>query len=95
MKQKLWIIAVLATLLVFVIPVNTWAEDSGSTAGSNLITTIITAASVAVALLAVFLTYIQYRTTLSENRRTERRKVIEKTLDEFYGPLLSYLNVTK
>lgn len=56
----------------------------------------ITAAGVFVALItAIIASYINYtntKKTLLENKRAEKRKLKEKALNEFYGPLLSYLN---
>lgn len=51
--------------------------------------------SASVALTIGFLTYFHNRSTQKEQKRSDKRKGIVKRLNEFYGPLASYLNVTK
>jgi len=41
------------------------------------------------------MTWLNGRATLKEQRVADRRKSIAKRLNEFYGPLISYLNITE
>lgn len=41
------------------------------------------------------MTFFYNRAALKEKKRSERRDLITKKLNEFYGPLLSYLNIVK
>lgn len=52
-------------------------------------------ASSTVAFTIGVMTYLYNRATLKEKKRSERRDLITKKLNEFYGPLLSYLNIVK
>ena len=49
----------------------------------------------AVALTTSLLTAKYSRATIHEQRMAEKRKIIAKKLNEFYGPFISYSNVTK
>lgn len=47
----------------------------------------------AAAFVVAIVGYIQGRIILAEGRRAEKRKDIMRKLDEFYGPLMSYINI--
>ena len=51
--------------------------------------------SAVVAATVGIMTWLNNRANLREQRVAERRKSIAKQLNEFYGPLISYLNITK
>jgi len=51
--------------------------------------------SAAVAATIGIMTWLNGRANLREQRISERRRSIVKKLNEFYGPLISYLNITK
>ena len=51
--------------------------------------------SATIALTIGVMTWLHNRATLREQLISERRKSIAKMLNEFYGPIISYLNVTK
>jgi hypothetical protein len=51
--------------------------------------------SATVALVVGVMNYLHNRRTLKEARNAERRKAIVASLNEFYGPMLSYINVAK
>ena len=57
--------------------------------------TIISACSVIVVGTVGFMTWRYNQATLREKRVAEKRASIAKQLNEFYGPLISYLNITK
>jgi len=59
---------------------------------ATILTAIITAS---VAFVIGILNYFHNQRILKEQRRADRRKSIVKKLNEFYGPLVSYLNVVK
>jgi hypothetical protein len=51
--------------------------------------------STTLAIVTLIITSIYRYLEIKEKRNSERRIVIERTLNEFYGPLISYLNVVK
>lgn len=57
-------------------------------AGIGLISTV-------VALTIGLVNYFHNRRMLRESRIAERRKILDKALNEFYGPVYSYLSVVK
>jgi hypothetical protein len=96
MKQKIRFFFILLALFSFVITCSAQGEAQTTKADDKLLSAIIAAIiSAGVALLIGLLSYFHNRATLRESKRAERRKVIEATLKEFYGPLLSYLNVIR
>lgn len=96
MKHKFRLITVFLTLLSFGITINAQETSQTQKTDDKFQSAIISALiSASVALVIGLLSYFHNRATLRESKRTERRKVIETTLNEFYGPLLSYLNVIK
>ena len=62
----------------------------------NMDVQIIAAAiSAAVAATIGVMTWANSRANLKERRISEKRRSLAKKLNEFYGPLISYLNITK
>ncbi len=59
---------------------------------AKLLAIIIPAAS---AITAVTMNYFHSKSILKEKKRSERKKSIAKRLNDFYGPVISYLEVTK
>lgn len=53
------------------------------------------AISAAVAATIGVMTWANSRANLKERRISEKRRSLAKKLNEFYGPLISYLNITK
>lgn len=90
--------AAFSYLVAFVMQNETQTSKANSMSWSDVIAAVsvgVAFLSVGVALLVALLTFLNNRATLRESRRTERRKIIEQMINEFYGPLLSYLNIIK
>ncbi len=63
---------------------------------NTLIPAIISAVSViAVGFITCRITYMNNQSSLKEQKIREKRQIISQQLNEFYGPLMSYINTTK